>query len=77
MIMPMMNVGIMGVRMAQRHMLMGVHMRLLAVPAVLVRMLVMGVMAVCMRVKQRFVLMIVLMLFRQMQPDTPGHQCCG
>ena len=49
MIVPVMDVGIMGMRMAQRQMLMGMHMRLLAVPAVIVRMLVMGVVAVRMR----------------------------
>ena len=50
MIMPVMDVGIMGMRMAQRHMLMRVHMWLLAVPTILVGMLMMGVVAVCMRV---------------------------
>ena len=77
MIVPMMNVGVMEMRMAQRHMLMRMHMRLLAIPTVVMRMLVMGVMGVCMRVEQRFMLVIVIVLFRQMQPDTRGHQCCG
>lgn len=64
MIVPMMNVGIMGMRMAQRQMLMRVHMGLLAIPAVFMRVLVMGIVAVRMRVKHRLVLMIVLMIFR-------------
>lgn len=75
--MPMMNVGVMEMRMAQRQMLMGVHMRFLAVPAVIVRMLVMGVVAVRMRMVQRLMLVIVHMLFRQMQPYAGSHQRCG
>ncbi|KHA76026.1 hypothetical protein NC77_26700 [Janthinobacterium lividum] len=64
MIVPMMNVRIMGGRMAQRHMMI-----CMAIPTVVMRVLMVRFVAVCMRVEQQFVLVIVLMLFRQMQPD--------
>ena len=64
MIVPMMNVGIMGMHMAQRQMSMGVHMRLLAVPTVVMCVLVMGIVAVRMGVGHRLMLMIVLVIFR-------------
>jgi len=55
-------------------MLMNVRVRLDAIPIGIVAVLVVGIVAVRMRVRQRGMLVVVSVVFRQMQPDPGGHQ---
>ena len=72
--MPMMVVRKVRVPMEQRLVLMLVGMRLFAVPAHPVPMSVVRIVHVKVGVSHRFVQMLVLMPFREMQPDADRHQ---
>jgi hypothetical protein len=72
--MPMMLVREVWVPVEQRLVVMLVGMRFFAVPAHLVRMPVVRIVNVRVGVCDRFVQMLVLVPFRQMQPDADRHQ---
>jgi hypothetical protein len=73
--MPVVNVGKVRMRVRERFMLMGMDMRFCAIPWEVVLMLVVGVVAMRMRVMQPLVAMLMLVPFRDMQPNPGGHQC--
>jgi hypothetical protein len=76
--MPMMVVREVRVPVEQRLVVMLVGMRLFAVPAQLVRMSVVRIVHVQVGVSHRFVQMLVLVPFREMQPHADRHQSrCG
>ena len=72
----MVHIGIVRVRVDQRHMYMRVGMRLPTVPR-LVRMLMVRVVRVRMAVFLLLVRMAVPVVFRYMQPDPRRHQSPG
>ena len=71
---PMMNVGIVGMGVAQRSMHMEMRVRLAAIPVEIVPMPMMDVVDVRMGMLHRRVQMSVLVHLGQMQPDPPCHQ---
>ena len=70
----MVDVRVVFVRMLQLRVAVGVHMRLCAVPAGVVRVLMVRIVTMGMGVIHRFMRMRVLMALGQMQPDTGRHQ---
>ena len=68
------DVGKMGVAMRQRLMTMGMGVRFSPIPIEVVRVLMMRVVAVAMRMLERFVCVLVLVPFAQVQPDAEHHQ---
>ncbi len=72
---PMVNVRVMGVRVSQRHMVVGMTVRFSWRVIGQVLVLMVFVVHVTMVMVQRFVFMFVLMLFSQMQPNADAHQC--
>lgn len=73
----MVDVGIVFMTMPHRLMLVRVHVRINAFPFEVVRVLVVRIMTVAMAVRQRFMLMFVLVRFGQVQPDACAHQRGG
>ena len=69
-----MNVGIVGMPMGQRLVLVRMHMRLRAVPCESVLVLVMLVMPVSVHVGQRNVGVLVIVSLPHVQPYAHGHQ---
>lgn len=65
------------VPMKQRLVPVLVRMGLFAVPVRLVRMPVVRIVHVQMTMRKRFMQMLVLVLLREVQPDTDGHQSRG
>ena len=74
---PVMDVGIMRVRVGQRLVLVLVVMRLAAVPVEMMMVAMVRVVDVAVRVAHRTMGMRVRMLLGQMQPHTGAHQECG
>ena len=74
---PMMDVGIVRVAVADRQMAVRMAVRFAAIPGEVVFVLVMQVMAVAMAVLDFLVGVGVLVAFRQVQPDAERHQCRG
>ena len=68
------DVRVVPVGVAQRPVLVGVGVRLRAVPVEFVDVLVVFVVAVPVRVLQRLVLVFVFMALGQVQPDARAHQ---
>ena len=73
----MVYVGIVFMSMPHRLMLVRVHVRVHAIPFEVMRVLVVRIMTVAMAVRQRFMLVFVLVRFGQVQPDTRAHQRRG
>ena len=73
MLMPMMHIRKMRMAMPHRRMHMRMTVRLRSVPLKPVRMLVMLVVCVAMIVLNPFVLMLMSMVFHQMNPYPNGH----
>ena len=71
------DVGIVGVRMREHRMPMRMRVRLDAVPAEVVRMPVMRIVAMPMRMLGRLVRVTVRMPFAQMEPNAECHQRGG
>ena len=71
---PMMNIGVVFMRMFGGFVYVGVGMRLLPVPAWVVLMLVVDVVNMGVFVHQRFVAMPVHMNLGEMQPYTSPHE---
>jgi hypothetical protein len=74
--MAMMNVWEVGVGMGNRQVVMGVRVRLVTAVRKVVFVLVMLIVAVLVRVSQRFMRMLMLMPLAHMQPDSQRHQHC-
>ena len=72
MLVPMMKIGIVRVRVPQR--LVAVPMRMRLGDGSVVRMPVMLVVGMKMFMLQRLVLMLVIVAFREMQPQAEGHE---
>ena len=70
----MVDVRIVRVDVRQRHVTVGMRMRLAAVPREVVGVLVMIVVHMAVRVQQLFVRMLVFVTFGQVQPNAGGHQ---
>ena len=68
------NIREMRVFVRHSHMTMPMVMWLVIVPTEIVRMLVVCIMDVLMTVLHRLMYVFVLMVLRQVQPDTPAHQ---
>ena len=77
MLVSMVDIGDMGVRMRQWLMWMGVGMRFLTVPVEVVWMLMVVVMRMLVRMSHRSVGVRMVMLFRQVQPNSGRHQRAG
>ncbi len=75
--MPVMDVGIVGVRMRENRMPMRMRVRLDAVPGEVVYMPVMRVVAMPVRVLGRLVRVTVRMPLAQVEPDAERHQRGG
>jgi hypothetical protein len=73
MLMSMMQIRIVRMPMAQPRMMMHVAVRLAAVPAARVLVMVMQVVHMLVRVRERLVHMVVLMALAQVQPHTERH----
>lgn len=71
------NVRVVRMLVSHRRVLMWMFMRFTRIPTVIMFVLVVLVMVVHVRVFHRFVGVGVLMVFRQMQPDTQPHQRTG
>ena len=71
---PVMHVGIVRVRMDERHMNMGVSVRLAPVPSKAVGMPMVFIMRVGVRVLLLLVCVQMPMMFSEVQPDPCGHQ---
>ena len=70
----MVNIGEMRMGMRKHFVPVGMVMRLLAIPRKAMLMLVVCVVTVCMRVRQRHMGMRMRVLFSQMQPNAGPHQ---
>jgi hypothetical protein len=70
------NVRKMRVAVVHGRMLMRMGVRLGAIPIGVVAVLVVGIVAVWMGVGQRGVLVVVRVVFAQVQPNPGGHQPC-
>lgn len=70
------NIREMWVFVHHSRMTMPMVMRLAIVPVEIVRVLVVCIMDVLMTVLHRLMHVFVLMVLRQVQPDTPAHQAC-
>jgi hypothetical protein len=75
--MPMMDIGKMRMAVKQRLVTVLVGMRLFAQPIRLVRVPMVRIVDVHVVVRQRFVQMLVIVPFVQMEPDAESHQGCG
>ena len=71
------NVRVVGMLVRQHFVPVRVRVRFVPVPGEVVRVLVMLVVAMPMRVLQRFVGVFVLMPLAHVQPDTEGHERRG
>ena len=71
---PVVNIRIMRMLVRYGDMTMPMVMRLVIVPLEIVKMLVVLVVNMPMTVLHRLMLMSVLMMLRQVQPDAPAHQ---
>ncbi len=71
------QVGIVGMAVGQRGMLVCMHMRLAAVPGEVVGMLVVDIMPVRMGMVHRRMLVVVGMVLTQVQPPAQAHQRGG
>lgn len=72
--MPVVNVRKVRVAVVHGRMLMRMGVRLGAIPIGVVAVLVVGIVAVWVGVGQRGVLVVVRVVFAQVQPDPSGHQ---
>ena len=70
-----MYIGEMSMTMLDRYMLMRMTMRLGTIPLKAMLMLVVLVVCMAMAVFEGIMLMLVSMIFHQVNPDTDGHQC--
>lgn len=70
-----MYIGEMSMAMLDRCVLMRMTMRFSTVPLKAVLMLVVLVVCMAMAVFEGIMLMLVSMIFHQVNPDTDGHQC--
>lgn len=71
--MAMMDVWIVLVRMSQYAMQVRMDVRFGSIPSKIMLMLVMSIVPVCVSMAHRFMRMIVLMRFGQVQPDACTH----
>lgn len=74
---PMMDVGVVGMLVRQHLVPMRMHVRFGAVPREIVLMPVMIVVVMLMRVRERFVCVLVLVPLAHVQPDAQPHQRSG
>ena len=77
MLVPVVQVGVVRMRVHQRCVPVVVRVRLTPVPAEIVSVPVMRVVGVRMLVIHRFVRMLVRMVLGHVQPYAGGHQCRG
>ena len=75
--MPVVRIRVMRMAMGHRSVRVFVRMGLLAVPWKIMLMLMMQIMAMSVRVSERFMCVLVLVPLGQMQPDATRHQCSG
>lgn len=73
--MPVMQIRIVRMRVPHRLVAMGMRVWFVAIPVEIVFMLVMIIVGVRVFVIKRFVLVFVLMVLADVQPDADAHQC--
>ena len=72
--MPVVDVGEMRMAVGQRHMLVLMRVRFLAVPREGVPMLMVGIVRMAVSVRERLMSMLVVVLLGQVQPYAPCHE---